>query len=70
MEKYSTPRNPNLKALNPDEKTQVMRVRGRALEVNDFANLTAEERGQWLTQVNDYLRDHAPHLTLEMWGPK
>lgn len=68
MDKYGTPRNPSLKALNPDELTQVVRVRGRGLSVHDFASMTAEQRGTWLAQVDDYLADHAPELTLNAWN--
>lgn len=42
---YEKPRNPNLKALKPMETTEVVRVRGRLLDVNWFASLDAAERG-------------------------
>lgn len=65
---YSKPRNPNLKALKPDEITRVVRIRGRELDVHDFFHLSAEERGLWLKEVNDYLANHAPELTLNQWS--
>ena len=49
--KYDKPRNPNLKALKPMETTEVVRVRGRLLDVNWFASLTASERGQLVHAV-------------------
>ena len=42
---YGKPRNPNLKALKPMETTEVVRVRGRLLDVEWFASLDAAQRG-------------------------
>ena len=48
---YGKPRNPNLKALKPMETTEVIRVRGRLLDVEWFASLTASERGEFVHAV-------------------